>query len=235
MIAGVLLVGMSSCIKSDYFPCQRPQGEIVRESRALRPATQSVNLRLHGEVIITRGDSPSLMIIAAENLMEHISTQLSGDEIIIEQDCCIKAQRSDIQVLITLPQLHTLKVSGSGTIYLQDPFESDILRLAVSGSGSIQGSLSGEELVVGISGSGQVAVDGKFNRQKVAVSGSGEARHLDVRSQEAEVFISGSGNAFIHAEQKMKVVISGSGNTYYSGFPQISSTISGTGSVIPAN
>lgn len=235
MIAGLLFTAMSSCIKSDYFPCQRPRGEVIQERRTIHPLTQGINLSLHGEVFLTKGETPSLTIIAAENLMEHISIRNSGQDIIIKQDCCIKAQRSDIQIIITLPRLNTLEVSGSGMILVEDAFESETMHLAISGSGSIQGPLSGEELQVGISGSGRVEINGEFYHQRVAISGSGEARNANVLSQEAQVFISGSGNAFVHAAQKIKVVISGSGNTYYYGLPQVSSTISGTGSVIAAN
>lgn len=235
MITGLLILGMSSCIKSDYFPCVRPQGDVTRRILPLPPNARGIDLRLHGEVIVTKGETPSLTIIAAENIIEQISTQVAGGEIIIKQDCCIKAPRSDIQLMITLPQLSNLAVSGSGMILVEDSFESETLHLAISGSGSIRGSLSGRDLMVGISGSGKTEIDGEFLRQKVAVSGSGEARHRNIRCQQAEVFISGSGNAFVYAAQSMRVVISGSGNTYYTGSPQLTYTISGSGSVIEAN
>lgn len=235
LTTALLFAVMISCIKTDCFPCLEPRGAMVTESRSLASSIQAVDLRLNGEVFIERGQTPGLTIIAAENLLEHITTRISGEEIVIEQEGCIKARSSDIQVMITLPQLHTLKVSGSGNISLEDAFETDVMRLAVSGSGTIRGPLSGHEMVGGISGSGIIEIVGRFLHQKIAISGSGEMRNQKLLCQQAEIFISGSGNAYVHAEQKMKVVISGSGNTWFYGSPLISSTISGSGKVIRAS
>jgi hypothetical protein len=53
----------------------------------------------------------------------------------------------------------------------------------------------------------------------------------DLKSQDAEVHISGAGSATVWAQKTLDASISGAGSVDYYGTPQVSEHISGVGSV----
>src|SRR5690606_26374802 len=117
---------------------------------------------------------------------------------------------------VTLPVIRKAALSGSGKINIEGDFPSI------------------NELKVSISGSGDVLVKDAFEATKILVniSGSGKADLLKVVAEQADVDISGSGNASLTIQDKLRVEISGSGKVYYNGSPDVDADISGSGKVI---
>lgn len=235
VIPVVLFMGSTSCLKTDSLPCIRPQGQVIALEHVVPGTFTAIDLRLHAQVIVTKGPEHKVTIHAAENLHGLIYMRNAGNELIIGQDHCIRSASNDIIVEITMPYLDEIKISGSGRIQIADVFESDMMSVLISGSGKVTGELYGQELKVRISGSGNVQLIGEFLKQHIIISGSGEARNRDLLCHSAEVIISGSGHAYVNALETLKATISGSGNIFYFGNPNIFVTISGSGKILPLN
>jgi hypothetical protein len=67
------------------------------------------------------------------------------------------------------------------------------------------------------------------------LSGSGELKAFGMQMNEADVVISGSGDAEVRVVNRLSARISGSGNVLFRGNPVVNSTITGSGRVIDAN
>jgi hypothetical protein len=227
----LLFLSMTSCMDTDYFPCVRPNGAIAEETR-VTPAFKGVELRLHGQVFIAHGPEYSVTIETSENLFGFINTRVVGNKLIIEQDRCIRCRLDDIQVFITMPALEEISLAGSGRILLADEWDAGELNLSVSGSGQISGTFLAERVHTRISGSGNVLLKGATKDHHIQISGSGRVDGMDMVSRNAEVRISGSGNARIHVTNYLEARISGSGSIYFTGDPAIDSRITGTGRII---
>ena len=97
----------------------------------------------------------------------------------------------DIVFKLTVKKLDELDISGSG--------KADVKRL------------DQDRLQVRISGSGDVSGQGTANDLDLRISGSGSYRGEALKSKQATVGVSGSGNALISASETLHANVSGSG------------------------
>lgn len=222
---------LSSC--SDLFNCIQPRGPVVVEKRLLANSFDAIDLRLGARVFVNYGNSREIFIEAPESLLSNIQTYTSGSELIIEQRRCMDNRNDEIVITLSQEYLRVLTISGSGSIILDDYVEADRMDMIISGSGNIMGEVYANDVRLVISGSGNIELDGHCDIQRIAISGSGNILNRNLICKEADVRISGSGNAWVHPLRNLSVNISGSGNIHYLGNPQVFSSITGTGKIIP--
>lgn len=227
----LLLVVMNSCYDADYFPCVRAEGETVSEAR-ISPFFEGIDMAMHGEVYITRGQSSSVVVSAPENLLPYIRTRVVGGNLLIDTDRCVRNRINEVQVYITMPSLSTIRVAGSGKISTQDTWSINNLAIDISGSGSVSGEFNTDQINTRISGSGEVILTGTTLMHNVIISGSGHVSGYNLVSQHADIRISGSGHAYVLVNDQINGKITGSGNIYYKGSPNVKVNVSGSGKLM---
>jgi hypothetical protein len=229
----MLLIG--SCKKGGVF-CYQPDGNITSQER-IHSDFSKIALGMAADLYVTQGEEYAVSIEASNNLMEIIETKVSGTTLVIDlkRGKCIK-NNYDVKVYITLPDLQTLSISGSGDVFIPNKLITDDLKLDISGSGSLElDSLEANDLSTTISGSGDLyitAID-TIESQTIKISGSGEIHTFDVPAKDVSIRVSGSGECEVFAIETLEVDISGSGDVIYKGNPVIDQRISGSGSIKP--
>jgi len=234
-----LLLGLQVISCSDE-KCTCPQvaitgsGDMTTVSRTL-PDFRSLVLASSGTVNITPGSTQSLSITVDDNVLEYITTEVHDATLEIRTDNRVQLSNYTLTVNITMTDLESLVLSGSGSIIGQNPFTVDAAALVLSGSGNINIELDTEALSSVISGSGAINLTGSATQHAPVVSGSGTIHAFGLDSDNCAAVVSGSGIIEVTAANQLDAVISGSGNIYYKGHPAITQTITGSGSVVDAN
>jgi hypothetical protein len=191
----------------------RGSGQITSESRQVSGFSK-VELSGSGELTIEQTGTESLTISAEENLLPKLTSEVSGDTLVLRST-------SNAKIIPTQPIKYSLTVK-------------DLSGLAVSGSGSVTMSkLATAALSTNISGSGAVTASGTADQQDLKISGSGRYQAEQLTSKTVKVDMSGSGVASVHASDALDLHMSGSGTLTYTGDPkQVTQQISGSGKVI---
>ena len=207
-------------------------GQIATQSRVVT-GFQAVDLSL-GSLYITLGPREELRIIAEDNLIPYLTTDvITGSLVLAVQPQVSLRPTRPIEFHLTAPALEHISISGSGNVAWPGA-TVDRLALGISGSGSIElFDLVANWLDATISGSGHIRVSGRVIDQRISISGSGSYGADDLSSVTAAVQISGSGSATIWVSDSLVAGISGSGSVYYYGNPIVAGTISGSGRIIP--
>lgn len=193
-------------------------------------AVSAVDLMSSGELVLSGGASPSLRISAGRNVIDHLTSDVRGDQLSLGTDGSVRdvgAVRYDL----VLPAARAVQLSGSGTVHVTAA--SALQQVLLPGSGSVRvDGLRTDALTVGLSGSGQVTVAGSTTRQQVSIGGSGRYSAVGLASQDAQVTISGSGSADVTASRTLAVTVSGSGRVTYAGGAVVTSSVTGSGTVV---
>jgi hypothetical protein len=117
-----------------------------------------------------------------------------------------------VTVEITLPNLPTASIEGSGDLSLDD-VSQDAIELAITGSGGIR-------------------VSGAVKRLSVEISGSGDVKAKELQAESAELRVSGSGDIKAQATESLSARVSGSGDIKVWGNPAKRDTrVSGSGDI----
>ena len=126
----------------------------------------------------------------------------------------IRLQRNSdrVKIVVTAPKVSRFQLDGSGDLEIQ-AYDQPTLNLAINGSGDITAV-------------GQVAV------LSLTAAGSGEAQLEDLAAKNADLMISGSGNAVVTARNVVTIALSGSGDVSLQAQPaSLSANTSGSGKV----
>lgn len=244
---------LESC--QDGVFCTQVTGAIETRSYTVDPF-QGISSGIAADIYVTEGATTEVTMVAQTQLLDGVRFEVVNDVLEISYDRCYNTSRK-VEINITIPHLHTAKLSGSGTIVTNSNFTSGNrdLEVAISGSGEmnlnidsdnsavdISGSGSvnlqtgtQDQMDIRISGSGDVRAQGMTTDQNITISGSGTVRSFDCPTRNAVVNISSSGDAYVLASDNLSGSISGSGTIYYKGNPSTNVTITGSGDVIDRN
>ena len=189
-----------------------------------------IRLTLSADVYLTPGRSQSVRVSAQQNIIDLLKTDVDGGVWKISTEENID-DHSKIKIYITVPEMTYVKLSGSGNIYTEGTFDNsgEEVEIGISGSGNLEFNTNARSIEAGISGSGDIELDGSTDDINVGISGSGDIDAMGMTARNAQIRISGSGNAKVHATQGLNVRVSGSGDVYYRGNPNVQSRISGSG------
>jgi hypothetical protein len=118
----------------------------------------------------------------------------------------------DVVLVLTAPDVRRFKLGGSNSLTV-DRYDQDSLEVSISGSGDAD-------------------LNGKARRVDLSISGSGEVDAADLVVADANIRISGSGEAKVGPTQSADIKISGSGDVELTSSPaRMNSRVSGSGSV----
>ncbi|OKL40290.1 hypothetical protein A3841_18375 [Pontibacter flavimaris] len=224
MFAGVL----TACDDSN---CIKGEGNVETRSLNLQPFSR-VEANGDFKVYITQGETQLVEVRGEPNILDQLETSISnnGTWEIEHRDCVRKSKT--VEVYITMPQVESLYLNGSGRIVSQDEFTANELAVEVNGSGKIDFDVTAAKVIARVTGSGEVALHGEAPLYTVNISGSGKAAAFDLQAKNVTVNLSGSGVAEVNASEALAADITGSGIVYYRGNPAVSTNISGSGKVV---
>lgn len=199
-----------------------------------------IDLLLANNVTISQGSTQEVKITGHPNIIDSLTTDVISDiwRISLKEGCY---EDYELSIEITVPDINVLRVSGSGTITVNNFMgQTADLSTSISGSGQIiSNDFEGiDELNVTISGSGKFVANNNIstlNTLNVDVMGSGNYFGYNISSNISNINIFGSGNVEITTMNTLIANIFGSGNISYKGSPSITQNIVGTGQLINAN
>lgn len=194
----------------------------------------AIGLSVSADVYVTQGTPQRVEIEGAASDLEKIVTEVDGSKL------KIKTQPGSwhvgkVKVYITVENINSLSVSGSGSLYVEKSLETSELNLSVSGSGSVDiKNLKANSIESAISGSGEIRLSGSgktVDSHRIAISGSGDLFAESLETRDAEVHVSGSGECKLFVSGKLQASVSGSGDVYYKGEAVVKAHVSGSGKV----
>ena len=195
-----------------------------------------ISLGIAADLYLKQGSPTSLELEGDTDDLEDIVTEVKNDELLIryKNDRSWRFGRDRVTIYLTMQDIASVSLGGSGKIIGENSIEADDLTLSVSGSGRIELKIEADDLEQKISGSGSISISGEADRAEISISGSGNVEGLDLEVDHCVVKISGSGRCKISVGDSLEANISGSGSVYYKGDPdRLISNVSGSGKVRP--
>ena len=200
------------------------------------PSFSEISLRVSGKLYVRQGSRQSVEISASPSTLDEIITEVRDRTLNVRFKAMNLLLSSfnpgKIEITVTVPEINSLSVSGTGDIIADGPINSRIIDLAVSGSGNIfVDELNSERVKTTVSGSGDIVINGGDVVQEldVIISGSGNVKADRYEAVNLDIKIAGSGNCNVYTNGNLKARVAGSGNVYYHGNPSIDTSVLGSG------
>ncbi len=208
-----------------------------RETRDVSTFTK-ISFRAPGKVYVKQGSPQKVEIEGSADALEKIKTKVEDGKLSIGPEGkwfdWSWGDDDKVTVYITVANIETLSVSGSGDLIAQTKITGNNLKLNVSGSGSLEAEIDAADVDADVSGSGDMDLTGKCKNFTADISGSGGVTLTAAIADAAEFDISGSGKVQASGSaQSVKAEITGSGKILAANFvtDKCRVEISGSGDV----
>ncbi|RFM28639.1 head GIN domain-containing protein [Deminuibacter soli] len=208
-------------------------GNVTSETRTI---TSANDIEIYGDFtvdIIPDPSTTSLTLDADANLLPYIETGMDNGHLVIKtKEHTWLRPAGKMHVTIHTPKLESVDISGSTIVTGKGKFSGgNKLELDISGDGKINLEVNTPKVSGTISGSGDMNIAGETQNLDVDISGSGNFWGENLKSEDAKIEITGSGDAKVFADVQLKAGITGSGKILYRGNGNVSSEITGSGTV----
>ncbi len=210
---------------------------LVAEERAVTPFTK-VRLKDYGSLTLVQGDQYLVSIETHPRLLPRLRAEVAAGWLNLGfgswldklgEAFTTSLTRKPIRYMVTMPRLESLAVCALSRVRL-GAWSADHLRLELCGAVDARiDNLSADWLAVELKGTGQIAVTGQAGQQTLTVNGPGRYLAGDLRSQRAEVSLSGPGMADLWVTDQLDVTIHGMGEVVYRGSPSVQQHIASPG------
>ena len=244
LIVVLIIIGLSGCAKvdSDYeinsngaFTSKEVSGSgVVAEENRGVIGIIGVVLAGEGNLYIEQGAAEELIVVAEENLLPYIITEVQDGILEIRTQGNVSLEPTlPIEYHLTVVSLESVILSGAGDIKVSDLITPQ-LALTLSGVGNVEvTNMEADELDVVLSGVGNFDISGTVDVQRLNITGLGDYDASELTSLDATISIVGNDTqtATVRVSDMLTVTINGDGMVFYIGDPFVDSSITGSGSV----
>jgi len=226
-------LAITAVFSSCMFSGERIDGNGNTKSET-RNVTNTSKIKVQGDVDVLLQSGPAAVRVEAdENLIPYIETRVEGGWLTVKtKDNANLNSSNPITVYITTPDISDLSVSGSGNITGNSKFSlNNDMSFQVTGSGDITVAVNAPKIEASITGSGNLHLTGETKDIDIHITGSGNYDGPDLKAENAEVSVTGSGDASLYADAHLEASIMGSGNVKYRGNATVDTHVTGSGTV----
>jgi hypothetical protein len=184
------------------------------------------------DVEVKTGTTTQVTVEADDNIMKYIRISTSGDVLKIKTEGLHNYSNVHMKVYITTPLLNGINASASAEVRVLDPIKNnEKLSFQASSSADIEVEVEAPEVDVRASSSGSVNLSGRTKNYTAQASSSGDIRSEELLTENANVSVSSSGSAYVHASVSLNARASSSGDIVYHGGASVTKSVSSSGSV----
>jgi hypothetical protein len=188
------------------------KGSGVASSEA-READEFTSLEVGGvfEVEVTAGKEYSVQVLADDNLLSYVKTEVDSGVLKISTKERISSH-TPLRVIVSAPEIEHLDVSGASKLFLS--------------------GVKNSELGIHTSGASKIKLEGETSALNVEVSGASSIDAESLKSKTATVDASGASKVSVFVTESLNSHASGASKIQYSGNPaSVDNKTSGASSV----
>ena len=233
-----IVLVFSACNKESRWDCTKRTGKVITDVRVLPPFTKII-AEDNVNVFITQGSTQEVKVVAGNNLIPLIKTEVANEKLIIQNNNKCNWARSykngTINVHITMPLLIHISHFGSGQIKNNDTLTVDTLTILTRESGDVEFTINTQMLVTQVHSTSDVTLHGTSILHGNFHIGAGFLYCEDLQTEYTWSHSKAAGNEYLNVKKELGVTIDWVGNIYYSGNPAIDVKGTGEGKLIQQN
>lgn len=186
-------------------------GVSVTQARTL-PPFHALELAGASDVTVRVGQRQAVEVRADDNLIGRLTIDVVGGALVIETRGSFSTA-SPMTVSVTVPELETVTLSGSGAIRID--------------------GVDQQEFKVQLPGDGLIAVAGRVDRLEASLGGTGDAQLQGLIARDVVASVPGTGRLQVYATRSLDASVAGTGAIFYTGNPtDVKESVTGTGAII---
>ena len=240
IVVAVVIAGLLSTVI--FLGGWHPFGEVIGSDNLVTKEEfisdfTSVDARSGFNVEISKSNSYNVLVTADDNVMEYIEIKKSGDTLMIGVKWGYSFRSVTLNVEITMPELHSLELSGGAQGKLEEFSSTSSFSLELSGGSILRGEFeTSGDVEFDLSGGSQLlGLVGEANDLTIDASSGSQLGLSDFTVHNTDVELSGGSLATINLNGRLNADLSGGSTLSYIGDPTLGNIETSGGSIINKN
>ncbi|MBD3239200.1 MAG: hypothetical protein GF331_01335, partial [Chitinivibrionales bacterium] len=168
MEVAVSVLAAAVMIAAGCGPVIHGNGDVITETREVTGFT-GVRIESSADVHLTQDSTERVVVETDENLMEYVTTGLSGGRLVIDSRDGVSLAPTKLIVYVQGPDIDALAIDGSGDISVSGTLTGDDLSLSIDGSGDISARVEMTSVRTDIDGSGDISLSGEAGTHTISI------------------------------------------------------------------
>ncbi len=229
IILGFMLAGLIITRTMIFSSITNGDGNVTETERQVEPFA-SIKINGNYKVNFTQSDIQSVMVVADENLLEFIKTDVTGNELVIRSSQPIRSS-NDLLVEVKAPRLERVEANAAARFYTQGPLTQKELSV-LSNAGAlidIEGTFT--QVIANQNAGSRIELRGQTDKFKATSNAGGTIDATDLESQSAVVNANAGGDIRLNT-QRLEATANAGGSIRYIGNPIIEAVNTNAGGSI---
>src|SRR5688572_5204616 len=232
LFLSILVITLFTSCREIFGKKIKGNGHITRQVRSME-SFSGVSVSGNIDVFLGGDSTRSVSVETDSNLTEYIITEVKGDmlNISFKKGSNPKPTKT-VNVYVSGPSFTKLKATGACDINTSSKITATgTIELTLSGSSDAKLELNAPRIEASLSGACTVQMKGETKDLIIKGTGSTDIKCFELMTENANIRISGAGEAEVNASMKLDVKVMGAGTVKYKGNAQVSQNVTGSGSV----
>ncbi|MCM4172621.1 DUF2807 domain-containing protein [Arenibacter sp. TNZ] len=159
-----------------------------------------------------------LRVQANDNLFEYIIIYKESNKLTVKLDNVQRIKgKETLNIFITTKNLNNFTIKGNAKLVLEDPLETENLKINLTGNSFISGPLDVESLDMVSTGNCMIDFSGNAKTIDVKLRGNCELANYDLNVNTLKIDLSGNSNAYLSVNNSISIDASGNSVLSYKG------------------
>lgn len=218
-------------------PCNcKPTGQNppITEVRKLSGFT-AINAVFNGKIELTQADEDKVTIIADEEILSSIVTEVKEGTLYITSKETPSSKRKtnhgEIKVLVSVRQLKSIKNNSNGAFVSTNPLTSEKLSVSNASNGEMVLKLNVPSLQCNSDANGRFVLEGNATHAEINNAMNGQLEASDLVVENLTLNNTANGMVTVNANQSLVINQTGNGVVFYKGKATPKITNSGFGAI----
>lgn len=225
---------MSSCVFKMNLPDTiNGNGEVVEQLRNLNEKFDKIEVSAGIEVELIQGVNSSVVVIADENLLDEIKTEVSNGTLTIYSDKIIRKSTSK-KVNVVMPNLSQVELSSGAKVLVNDLFTTSKLKIDSSSGASFKGGFQSTLIQAESSSGSSIELVGVTNELKLESSSGSAIKAEGMKAQQVKAEASSGSSIHVWPASRLDASASSGASITYFNTPESLNTSTSSGGNIKA-
>ncbi len=194
-------------------------GHVISENRTISDFN-GISASAGLKVFVEFGEmSNEIEVIADDNLMEYIITEVEGGVLKIKTRKNIRNSKSR-EIYVQAGKIDRINGSSAAKIYGSSTLNGREVDIESSSAARIELNIIADEIDLNISSSGSISLSGEVENLIADVSSAGALSASELKARDCTINVSSAGNASIYVFGELNAEASSAGHIKYKGNPE---------------
>ena len=205
----------------NFGPGVNGDGNVITETRKVTSEFEKISVSRGIDVILTQGNTLSIVVEADQNLLDVITTELDEDNNIlrISSNQNIKSSASK-KVILTVKDLSSISTTSGSNVFSENALNTDKLTISSTSGSHIDLNIEANTLKLNTTSGAGIEISGTTENLSVAATSGSYIRANSLKAQSTTVSATSGASIFVNTTKELKASATSGASIKYEGDPE---------------